>query len=126
MLEKITFVTIVFSFGLLIFILYLVRTKRLRLQYSLLWLLTVVIMIVFSCFRFLLDRISFLIGIYYPPTLLFLVAFLFLLIIVLHYSVVISNLYKTNKALIQKFGIMNYKLEELEKKINDLHERQNK
>lgn len=119
MLGKIELFSIVINVSLLFFVLFLIRTKRLRLQYSLLWLLTIVIMMLFSFFPFLLNKISFLVGIYYPPSLLFLVAFLFLLIIVLHYSIVISTLSRNNKSLIQKLSIVNYKLEELEKRLTD-------
>lgn len=120
MLGKIELLSILVSVGLLIFVLFLVRTKRLRLKYSLLWLLTFVIMLLLSCFPSILNKISLLMSIYYPPSLLFLVAFLFLLLIVLHYSMEISNLFESTKGLIQKFSIMNYKLEELEKKVNQL------
>ena len=121
MLGKIELLSILVNLALLVFILFLVRTKRLRLRYSIIWLLTILVLLLFSCFRYLLDKISFFVGIHYPPTFLFLVAFLFLLVIVLHYSVEISRLSNTNNGLIQKLSITNYKLEELEKKIARLN-----
>ena len=121
MLGKIEFFSILINLGLLIFILFLIRTKRLRLRYSILWFLTIVVIILLSCSRPLVDRISFSVGIYYSPSFLFLAAFLFLLLIVLHFSIEISTLSGTNKGLIQKLSITSYKLEELEKKIDKLN-----
>lgn len=119
--DKIEIITIIFSLGLLVVILFLVSSKRLRLQYSLLWFFTFAFIILLSLFPRMLDKISFLAGINYTPSLLFLLAFLFLLLIVLHYSVVISTLFETNKGLIQKISIMDYKIKELNKRIEELN-----
>ena len=117
---KIGILAVIFSLGLLIFILFLIRTKRLSVKYSILWLATCIVIMGLSCSPYILNSIAPIIGIQYPPSLLFLATFLFLLIIVLHFSVVISTIFDTMKGLIQKVSIMNYKLEELEKKINSL------
>lgn len=115
-MAKIELFSILLNAGLLFLVLYLVWMKKLRLQYALLWLLTFVIMVFFSFSPFLIDRIAPFVGIHYSPSLLFITAFLFLLIIVLHYSVVISRLFETNKELIQKCGMMSHRLEKLEKR----------
>ena len=67
----------------------------------------------------MLDRVAPLVGIHYSPTLLFIVAFLFLLVIMLHYSVVISTLFENNKTLIQKFSIMKNSLESMKRRIDE-------
>ena len=114
-MAKIELFSIVLNVGLLFLVLYLVWMKKLRLQYALLWLLTFVVMVLFTCFPYILDRVAPLVGIYYSPTLLFLVAFLFLLVIMLHYSVVISTLFENNKTLVQKFCVMRNSLENMKK-----------
>ncbi len=99
--------------GLLLFIVVeLVRRGRLKEKYSLLWLLSGGILLIFSSSRDILEYVSRLLGIFYPPSLLFLVAFLFLLLITLHFSVVISGLSEKNKQLAQEVALLHQQIEE--------------
>ncbi len=99
--------------GLLLFIVVeLVRRGRLKEKYSLLWLLSGGILLIFSSSRDILEYVSHLLGIFYPPSLLFLVAFLFLLLITLHFSVVISGLSEKNKQLAQEVALLRQQIEE--------------
>jgi hypothetical protein len=69
-------------------------------------------MLLMSSWRGLLDFVSHLIGIYYPPSFLFLLAFLFLFLIIMHFSVVISSLFESNKRLAQEIALLRRMLEE--------------
>ena len=93
----------------------LIRRHRLKEKYALLWLLSSLMILVFSIFPKLLDYISALVGMYYLTTLC-LFSFLFLLTIVLHFSTVISRLSEKNKELAQEFSILQFRFEQLEKK----------
>ncbi len=84
----------------------LIRRGRLKERYSLLWLCASVSLLVLSLSRGVLEYISLALGIYYPPSLLFLVAFLFLLLITLHFSVVLSELSEKNKKLAQELALL--------------------
>jgi len=97
---------IVFSVSIFIGVIDLIRRRKLKEQYALLWLASAAILLVLSSWRGLLHKISYLAGVEYPPALLFLLAFLFLLVIVLHYSVVISELSEKNKRLAQEIGLL--------------------
>jgi hypothetical protein len=97
---------------LLTLVVELVRRGRLKERYSLLWLLAGAVMLLMSSWRGLLDFVSRLIGIYYPPSFLFLLAFLFLLLITMHFSVVISSLFESNKKLAQEVALLRRMLEE--------------
>jgi hypothetical protein len=68
-----------------------IRRDLLNARYAVLWLGAGFVLLVLSVHRPLLDWIALGLGVAYPPSLLFLVAFVFLLIIVLHYSLVISS-----------------------------------
>ena len=59
-----------------------------------------------SCWRGLLDRLAFLVGIHYPPSALFLVGFGFFLIIMLHFSLVLSSLSERSKKLAQEISLL--------------------
>ncbi len=90
----------------------LIRRGRLKEKYSILWLLAGGVLLLLSISRDLLEYLSRLAGIYYPPSLLFLLAFLFLLLITLHFSVVISGLSEKNKQLAQEIALLRQELQE--------------
>jgi hypothetical protein len=105
-------IAIVFSVSIFIGIVDLIRRGRLKEQYAILWLVSAAILLVLSSWRGLLHKLSRFVGVEYPPALLFLLAFLFLLVIVLHYSVVISKLSEKNKRLAQEIALLKTMLEE--------------
>ncbi len=101
---------IVGSSAVLVIVVELIRRGRLKERYSLLWLLAGAILLILSSSRSLLEYISRRMGIFYPPSLLFLLAFLFLLLITLHFSVVISGLSEKNKQLAQEIALLRQQI----------------
>jgi hypothetical protein len=99
------------SGSVLLVVIELIRRGRLKERYSLLWLFAGAVMLLFSSSRSLLEYVSRLVGVFYPPSLLFLLAFLFLLLITLHFSVVISGLSERNKRLAQELALLRQELE---------------
>lgn len=115
--ERVTIAAILSSASLLFIVIELVRRKRLKEEYSLLWLLTTVAFFILSFWRGLLDVLAKLLGIFYPPTALFVVGFGFMLLILLHFSTVISRLSTENKVLTQRLGILSWRVKQLEKSL---------
>ncbi len=111
-MDLLKLLAIVASGLLLLIVVELIRRGRLKEKYSLLWLLSGGILLIFSSSRDILEYVSRLLGIFYPPSLLFLVAFLFLLLITLHFSVVISGLSEKNKQLAQEVALLRQQIEE--------------
>lgn len=107
---------IIFSLGILVGVVDLIRRGTLKEQYALLWLASAIVLLVLSMWRGLLDTIALAVGVAYPPALLFFVAFLFLLLIVLHFSVIISSFSEKNKRLSQEVAILKTLFEEYKKK----------
>lgn len=109
--------SIIFAVGAsiiaLLVILELVRRRRLREEYSLLWLGTAVVMLVVGVWRDLLHGLADTVGIVYPPNLLFLLAALFLLFIQLYFSTVITKLTQENKEIAQQVALLRYEVERL-------------
>ena len=70
-----------------------------------------------SLWKSLLDKLAMTVGVAYAPSLLFFVAFIFVLLILLHFSVVISIFHDKNKALIQELAMLKDKVELLESKL---------
>ncbi|HEX21553.1 MAG TPA: DUF2304 domain-containing protein [Actinobacteria bacterium] len=101
-----------FSILLFIFIIELIRRRKLQERYSLLWLGVAVAMMIVSLSRRLLEILAKAVGIYYPPAALLLVGLLFVIALLLHYATVISKLSDENKTLAQKLAILENKLDE--------------
>jgi len=77
----------------------LVRRKRLMERYAILWLAAGVIVLVLGLWKGLLTRLSHVVGIYYAPTALFAVAFVFVLVMLVHFSIIVSRLSDQNTLL---------------------------
>lgn len=103
----------------LLVVLELVRRRRLREEYSLLWLVTAVVMLVVGVWRDLLHSLADLINIEYPPNLLFLLAALFLLFIQLYFSTVITKLTQENKEIAQQLALLRYEVGHLRRQRAD-------
>jgi hypothetical protein len=107
------------SILLLAIVIELIRRRRLKEEYSLLWLLSGFVILTFSIFPNLLHVISRMVGMYYLTTLL-VISFLFLLLIVLHFSTVISKLSEKNKELAQDLSILDFRFKELDQRFQKL------
>lgn len=118
MINRIQLIASVVSIVIIFVVIYLVKNKKLKESYSLIWLATGAFMLTASFWRRLLKIISDLIGIYYPPSALFLIGIIFLILLLLQFSVVISSLFENNKKLIQRVSLLEFELEELKKKLN--------
>ena len=116
-MAKVQIVAILGSLGLLGIVIEFVRRKALREDYSLLWLLTAVVLVILSFWRGLLELLAEVVGIFYPPTALFVVGFGFVILILLQFSVVISRLATENKELAQSLSILRWQLTQLEKRV---------
>ena len=94
----------------------LIRKERIREEYSILWLFTGVVVLIFSLWpNFILSKfITRITGLYYLSAVV-IISFLFLLLIVLHFSVAISKLTKRNKELAQKYALLELEFKEFKK-----------
>lgn len=101
------------SIGIFLFVLWLVRQRRLREKYAILWLCTSVFVVLLTASRRVLEVAALSVGIYYPPSLLFLVGVLFLLMVAIGQSVTLSRLSKSNHNLAQEMALLKKKLEDL-------------
>jgi len=108
---RVQVVAILGTLGLLVIVVELVRRKQLAEGYSLLWLLAAAVLLGLAVWRDMLYVLARAIGIYYPPTALFVVALGFVLFILLQFSAIISRLSWENKKLAQQVALLNWKIE---------------
>ena len=96
--------------ALLLFVIFeLVRSRRLMERYALLWLLSGLVLLGLAIWRNVLEIVAKAIGVFYPPSALFIVAFGFVLLLLLHFSVVVSRLSDQNKLLSQRLALLEEK-----------------
>lgn len=105
-MNRVTLFSICASAALLLYILEMVRRRRLREEYSILWLFGSAVILVLSVKQDWLDGIAHAAGIVYPPSFLFLVGILFILLILIHFSIAISKLHQMNKKMAQEMALM--------------------
>ena len=104
---------------LLLAVFELIRSRRLQERYALLWLLTGAVVLVLAAWRGALAKLSDAIGIAYPPSALFVLGSLFILVLLLHYSTVISKLSDQNRVLAQRLALLESRLAESQRTRDD-------
>jgi hypothetical protein len=108
---KISIAASIASIILLLIVFELIRSRRLRERYALLWLLTGVVLLALSAWRDGLNTIARWAGVAYPPGILFAVGTLFIIVVLLHYSTVISKLSDQNSILAQRVALLEERLD---------------
>ncbi len=108
------FFAIIISLSLLVFIIELVRRKKLREEYSWLWLLTGTIILILALWYDLLQWMTSLIGAGLPTSTLFFLGLVFLILIAIQFSVKVSALHTQVKNLAQENGLLKNRIENLE------------
>ena len=106
---------IVGSILIAVFIFELIRKRKLLERYSLLWFGSALVMIILSLWRDLLTKVSVLMGVYYAPSALFIIAMFCGVALSLHFTIAISKLSAQNKALAQEIALLQNTLQQNEK-----------
>jgi hypothetical protein len=111
---RVTIVGVAASLLLILVVLELVRGRRLKERYALLWIATGIALLVLSAWRGGLNTIAGWLGVTgYPPAVLFAVATLFIFLVLLHYSTVISKLTDENVELAQRIALLEERVTRL-------------
>ena len=97
---------------LLLLVLELVRRKAFLERYALLWLLSALVLLALSIWGGLLNWVADQMGIKTPANALFLVAFGFVLLLLLHFSLAVSKLSDQNKILAQRLALIEHEQEQ--------------
>ena len=110
---RVRLLALVVSLGLLIVIVDLVRRRRLREEYSWLWVVTGLAIFVLAASQSLLVRLTALLGAKIPASTLFFGGLMFLTVISLHFTTQISRLADQTKELAQRVAMLDGELREL-------------
>jgi hypothetical protein len=96
------------AFALIVFVTVfeLVRRRRLRERYALVWMAAALGLVVLAVWQGLLTAVSKAVGIYYPPNAPFVAAFGFLLLLLLQLSAAVSRLSDQTTVLAQRLALL--------------------
>lgn len=96
----------------LVFILRLVRRRRLSGKYALLWTVVAVVLGVLAVWPGLLTNVSEFVGVHYPPALFLLVTTGFLFVVVIHFSYELSKLEDRTRTLAEELALLRAETQE--------------
>ncbi|HNX96488.1 MAG TPA: DUF2304 domain-containing protein [Candidatus Aminicenantes bacterium] len=109
---RVQVIAIVGSVLFLGFIVELIRKRKIKEEYGLLWVVFAVLFLAISIWRPGLEVVSRLLGIAYAPAAFLLLLIVAVFLILIQFSVAISSLAEKNKKLVQEIGIMRMQLAE--------------
>jgi hypothetical protein len=111
---RIQIVALAASGLLLIGVLELVRRRKLLERYALLWLFSGTVLLALAAWAGLLESVAEAVGIRYPPSALFVIAFGFILMLLLHFSIAVSRLSDQTKVLAQRLALLEERVRQTE------------
>ena len=103
---RIRILTIGGALAILLMVVELVRRRKLKEEYSVLWVITAVLTLLVSIWFALLRGVTDAIGAISPASTLFFFGLLFSIVLLLHFSVRISSLERRLTTLVQEVGLM--------------------
>ena len=109
---------------ILVTVLELVRRRKLREEYSILWIGTAGILLILALFRGLILEFAAMIGAATTPSALFFGALLFLLLLALQFSIRLSRLTDRNRFLAQRMALLEEELKQVKRERGRRHEEQ--
>ena len=111
-------ILIIGAVGFLLFILYLMKKGKLEVKYSIIWLAFSLCMLLFACFPYTVLVLNDIAGVIDPVNFIFFTQIIFILLILLSVSAVISGFSKKIKQLAQANAILEKRVRELEDKLD--------
>jgi len=113
--ERIQLISLAGSLFFMLGILELIRRQKIKEAYAILWLIFGSVFILLSFWKKGLDYFAGIVGIYYPPALLFLILIVAVILVLVNYSIVISSQNDKIRNLTQELALMKKEMENLEK-----------
>lgn len=104
----------------LLFVLNMIRKRKLELKYSLVWLIVMIALLVIACMPERLHELASSLGIYSPVNMIFFLGFVFSLVIIFVLTVTVSRLSARIRRLAQIVAMLNSYMgedEEMKEKI---------
>src|SRR3954451_21845321 len=114
---RIQIVSVAGTLLLFLGVLELVRRRRMLERYAIVWLASALVLLALAAWSGLLGKVATAIGVYFPPTALFVIAFGFGRVLLLHFSVAVSKLADQSKVLAQRIALLEERNRTLEERV---------
>ncbi len=105
-------------FGSVVFIgliVMLIRSKKIKEEFSILWLFFGIVFFFLSIWRGSLEIIAGILGIAYAPAAIFLILIIAIISILIHLSLITSRLTDQAKVMIQELGLLKMEMDTMKK-----------
>lgn len=96
--------------GVLVWVILVVRARRLRVEYSVLWVIGALAALAAGLFYPAVEAIAPFLGVIYTPSAIFFAATLFLTVVSLHLSIKVSRLENDRLRLTQRLALLEGRL----------------
>ncbi|HAE38459.1 MAG TPA: DUF2304 domain-containing protein [Candidatus Riflebacteria bacterium] len=116
-IERIQIISIVGSLLFLAIITRLIKKKTIKEAYAILWLLFGTMFMIFSIWKKGLDYFAGIVGVYYPPAMLFLILIIALILVLIQFSVIVSSQNDKIRRLTQEVALLNEKVRQKSDKL---------
>ena len=113
MTDVVQVVSITVSGALLIAVIELVRRRALTEEYSFIWIVCAGALLALSLWRNVLELAAAALGVHYPPAVLLLVLTLFVVVVSLYFSVVVSRQRKQIERLVEEMALIDAEVRQL-------------
>ena len=107
------------SLSLVILILFFTSKRKLSIKYSILWIISSSVILIFTTWIKLADQITGFLGVGHSPSFYFFLAIIFLLVIVIYFSVELSRITIQIKDLIQEISLLKKTNEKIDEKYSN-------
>ncbi|MDL2324953.1 DUF2304 domain-containing protein [Ruminococcaceae bacterium OttesenSCG-928-A16] len=118
MLPELRIILLLGAIAYLLVILALLKKGKLNVQYSLIWLASAVVLIIFAAFPYTVYVLRDLLNIEVPANLVFLLLFIFVLALLLSLSTIVTGFASRIRKLTQTQALLEKRLRELEETLN--------
>ena len=109
---KLTILTAIIGFALLVIIFELMRRRQLREKYALLWGAVAIVVVPLALFPRLLDTVSSVVGVASGVSLVLFLGLVFLLVLSLHLSWEVSALEEETRTLAEEIALLRTEIRE--------------
>lgn len=113
---RIQIIVFLASILVLFFVSEKVRRRHLAVEYSLIWIISGLVMMLLALWRNSLEYIASLMGIEYAPSAIFVIFGVFVLSLSIHFTLIISKLSHQNRVLVQKYALLEHEFTQLEER----------
>lgn len=119
-MDRIQIISVATSLLIFVVVINLVRRRKLKTEYSLIWISVSLIFIILSFWRQGIDWLASLFGIAYAPSVLFIILLIGIILLLIEFSIIISKQAEKIKVLAQDLALFKQNIEnKVENKVDN-------